>query len=51
MIIGASKMFSTWLINEPEASALTSMLQSIDDELISINREVVGADFSLAEEA
>lgn len=51
MVIGASKAFSAWLMNEPEASALTNMLQSIEDELLSINREVVGSDFSVAEEA
>ena len=51
MVIGASKAFSVWLMNEPEASALTGMLQSIEDELLSINREMVGGDFSLAEEA
>ena len=51
MVISASKAFSAWLMNEPEASGLIDMLQSLEDELLSINREVIGGDFSLAEEA
>jgi hypothetical protein len=38
-------------MDEPEASALTDMLQAIEDEFLEINREVIGDDFSLAEEA
>lgn len=51
MVISASKAFSKWLMDEPEASALTDMLQAIVDEFLEINREVIGDDFSLAEEA
>lgn len=50
VVIGACKAFSAWLMNEPEASALIDMLQFIEEELLSINREVIGGDFTIAEE-
>ncbi len=50
MVLEAAKAFSGWLLNEPDASALTEMLQSIEDEILAINQEVAGEDFNLAEE-
>lgn len=47
MVLRASKAFSKWLMNEPEASALVAMLQSIEDKLQSINQDVIGSDFDL----
>ena len=51
VVLGAAKAFSQWLLKEPEASALGNMLQSIEDEVLAINKEAIGDDFNFAQEA
>jgi hypothetical protein len=50
MVLGAAKSYCTWLMNDPEATLLVDMLQAIEDEILAINREVIGGDFTFVEE-
>jgi Family of unknown function (DUF5677) len=49
MVLGAAKAFSQWLMQEPEARALVDLLNAIESELVKINSEVIGDDFSIVE--
>lgn len=49
MLLDATKAFCLWLMKDPEASTLVSLLDAIESELTKINREVVGDDFNVAE--
>lgn len=51
LVIEASKAFSKWLMDEPEASSLSDLLQSIEDKLLEINSKVIGDEFHLATRA
>lgn len=50
MVLSATKAFCTWLIAAPDAQDLVDMLQSIEDEILEVNKNVIGNDFSTAEQ-
>jgi hypothetical protein len=51
MVLGAAKAFCNWLMDTSEESTLVSLLDAIEHEILDINQEAVGEDFSLPAES
>jgi len=51
MVLSAAKAFCSWLMSVPEAKILVDILQSIEDEILTVNKSVIGSDFNVADEA
>jgi hypothetical protein len=51
MVLGAADAYCDWLMDEECAQAFKSIIQSVRDEIIAINREVVGDDFASGQDA
>jgi len=50
MVLSAAKSFCAWLMKAGDSQPFVDLLQSIEDEILSINQEVIGSDFTVAEE-
>lgn len=50
MVLSAGKSFCKWLMKESGATVLIGLLNAIESELMKINTEVIGSDFSTMDE-
>lgn len=48
-VLGAVRSFIVYLIEGEEAKAIVDLLDSIQEEILNINSEMVGGDFQSAE--
>jgi hypothetical protein len=50
MVLSATKAFCNWLMDDEDAQAFIEMLKSIEDEILAINKNVMGNDLNVTKE-
>jgi hypothetical protein len=51
MVLAAGDAYCGWLMEAQDAGVFKGVIQSVRDEILAINKEVVGGDFTSGQEA